>query len=41
MAVSLAKAKIGDVAKPGRFVMRGAQPLREFGRLFGSTGTVP
>jgi hypothetical protein len=41
MAVSLAKAKIGSVAKPRRFVMRCAQPLREFGRLFGSPGTVP
>jgi hypothetical protein len=40
MAVSLAKAKIGGIAKPGRFVMRCAHPLREFGRLFGSAGAV-
>jgi hypothetical protein len=41
MAVSLAKAKIGRVAKPDGFLMRSAQPLREFGRLFGSAGAVP
>jgi hypothetical protein len=41
MAVSLAKAEIGHVAKPGGFVMRCAHPLREFSGLFGAAGAVP